>query len=66
MKSDTIEQVPPLMQETQTRLTADVVTGKLDVRPAAARLPEAEADVLSADPLADEAEEELDPEEGEA
>ena len=28
-----------LMQEYRTRLTADVVTGKLDVRPAAARLP---------------------------
>jgi type I restriction enzyme S subunit len=29
-----------LMQEYRTRLTADVVTGKLDVRPAAAKLPE--------------------------
>jgi type I restriction enzyme S subunit len=29
-----------LMQEYRTRLTADVVTGKLDVREAAARLPE--------------------------
>ena len=29
-----------LMQEYRTRLTADVVTGKLDVRPAAAQLPE--------------------------
>lgn len=29
-----------LMQEYRTRLTADVVTGKLDVRPAAARLPD--------------------------
>jgi type I restriction enzyme S subunit len=28
-----------LMQEYRTRLTADVVTGKLDVRPAAAQLP---------------------------
>ena len=42
------------MQEYRTRLTADVVTGKLDVREAAAKLPEvkdfapAEAD-LSAD-----------------
>ena len=27
-----------LMQEYRTRLTADVVTGKLDVRPAAAKL----------------------------
>lgn len=31
-----------LMQEYRTRLTADVVTGKLDVRPAAAKLPELE------------------------
>jgi type I restriction enzyme S subunit len=29
-----------LMQEYRTRLTADVVTGKLDVRPAAAKLPQ--------------------------
>ena len=29
-----------LMQEYRTRLTADVVTGKLDVREAAARLPD--------------------------
>ena len=33
-----------LMQEYRTRLTADVVTGKLDVREAAARLPEPESD----------------------
>ncbi|MEJ7594004.1 MAG: restriction endonuclease subunit S, partial [Planctomycetaceae bacterium] len=35
-----------LMQEYRTRLTADVVTGKLDVRPAAAQLPE-EAEVAA-------------------
>ena len=29
-----------LMQEYRTRLTADIVTGKLDVREAAAKLPE--------------------------
>ncbi len=29
-----------LMQEYRTRLTADVVTGKLDIRPAAAKLPD--------------------------
>ncbi len=29
-----------LMQEYRTRLTADLVTGKLDVREAAAKLPE--------------------------
>ncbi len=33
-----------LMQEYRTRLTADVVTGKLDVRAAAANLPDLEAD----------------------
>jgi type I restriction enzyme S subunit len=33
-----------LMQEYRTRLTADIVTGKLDVRHAAAQLPEAPAD----------------------
>ncbi len=39
-----------LMQEYRTRLTADVVTGKLDVRPAAARLPDLNSeDSLSGD-----------------
>jgi len=33
-----------LMHEYRTRLTAEVVTGKLDVRPAAARLPEVDAE----------------------
>jgi type I restriction enzyme S subunit len=33
-----------LMQEYRTRLTADVVTGKLDVRPAAAKLPVVESE----------------------
>ena len=32
------------MQEYRTRLTADIVTGKLDVREAAAKLPELLAD----------------------
>lgn len=32
-----------LMQEYRTRLVADVVTGKLDVRAAAAKLPEVSA-----------------------
>ncbi len=39
-----------LMQEYRTRLTADIVTGKLDVREAAAKLPAAPA----AEPLTDE------------
>jgi len=39
-----------LMQEYRTRLTADVVTGKLDVRPAAAHLP---ADIPEAEATAD-------------
>ena len=33
-----------LMQEYRTRLTADIVTGKLDVRQAAAKLPDLPAD----------------------
>ena len=49
-----------LMQEYRTRLTADVVTGKLDVRPAAAHLPALPA---ASDPAADESPEELEPEE---
>jgi type I restriction enzyme, S subunit len=54
-----------LMQEYRTRLTADVVTGKLDVREAAARLPDLPADVSAPDPLADEETEEADTEEAE-
>ncbi|MCC8991257.1 MAG: hypothetical protein LM514_01365, partial [Streptococcus sp.] len=37
-----------LMQEYRTRLTADIVTGKLDVREAAAKLPD-----LPTDPAAE-------------
>ncbi len=47
-----------LMQEYRTRLTADLVTGKLDVREAAAKLPEVEPE-----PAADEALEEPEMEE---
>ena len=36
-----------LMQEYRTRLTADIVTGKLDVREAAAKLPEPVAEEAS-------------------
>jgi type I restriction enzyme S subunit len=43
-----------LMQEYRTRLTADVVTGKLDVRPAAASLPDLPGDVDTVDPLPEE------------
>ncbi len=45
-----------LMQEYRTRLTADIVTGKLDVREAAARLPD-----LPAESAVDTAEDGLDP-----
>lgn len=38
-----IEREIELLREYRTRLIADVVTGKLDVREAAARLPEAES-----------------------
>lgn len=47
-----------LMQEYRTRLTADVVTGKLDVRAAAAKLPEPPAE-----PVNEEALEEIESEE---
>ena len=49
-----------LMQEYRTRLTADVVTGKLDVRPAAAHLPALTAATPAPAPA--EAPEELEPE----
>jgi len=50
-----------LMQEYRTRLTADLVTGKLDVREAAAKLPEGASDgaAMSSDELPDEDEEEV-------
>jgi type I restriction enzyme S subunit len=52
-----------LMQEYRTRLTADIVTGKLDVREAGARLPDSPANGV-AESMADEAlEEELETEE---
>lgn len=38
-----------LMQEYRTRLTADIVTGKLDVRETAAKLPEQVEEVAAAD-----------------
>ncbi len=47
-----------LMQEFRTRLTADLVTGKLDVREARARLPALEAE-SGIEPEADEALEEI-------
>ena len=50
-----------LMQEYRTRLTADLVTGKLDVREAAAKLPEPPAE-----PAAEEALDESESEEGES
>ena len=42
-----------LMQEYRTRLTADVVTGKLDVRGAAAKLPASDAETPSAQEMPD-------------
>jgi type I restriction enzyme S subunit len=46
-----------LMQEYRTRLTADLVTGKLDVREAAAKLPEEKAEeIVEADLSEDETE----------
>jgi type I restriction enzyme S subunit len=46
-----------LMQEYRTRLTADLVTGKLDVREAAAKLPDPPVDAV-AEPLTDDSLEE--------
>jgi hypothetical protein len=47
----TIEREIDLLREYRTRLVADVVTGKLDVREAAARLPEERrADIGDSDP----------------
>jgi type I restriction enzyme S subunit len=51
-----------LMQEYRTRLTADLVTGKLDVREAAAKLPELPAEPATAEAL-EELLEEPEPEE---
>jgi type I restriction enzyme S subunit len=51
-----------LMQEYRTRLTADVVTGKLDVRAAAAHLP-ALATEATPDPATEEPLEETDSDE---
>jgi type I restriction enzyme S subunit len=53
-----------LMQEYRTRLTADLVTGKLDVREAAAHLP-ALPTAAPVEPATDEPVEEVEPEEAE-
>ena len=54
-----------LMQEYRTRLTADIVTGKLDVREAAARLPDQPIDAVTV-PVTDEPLEDIEPEEADA
>lgn len=54
-----------LMQEYRTRLTADIVTGKLDVRAAAATLPDLPTD-SAAEVLSDEALDETETEDAEA
>ena len=48
------------MQEYRTRLTADLVTGKLDVREAAAHLP-VRPTAPAAEPATDEPMEEIEP-----
>ena len=53
-----------LMQEYRTRLTTDIVTGKLDVRAAAAALPEI-ADAAMDESAIDEAADELEDEDAE-
>ncbi len=60
-----IEREIALMQEYRTRLTADLVTGKLDVREAAAKLPEPPAEPAADEALGDELLEELETEETE-
>jgi type I restriction enzyme S subunit len=60
----TITQEISLMQEYRTRLTADLVTGKLDVREAAAHLPA--LPTASAEPTLDDPLEEIETEETEA
>ena len=52
-----------LMQEYRTRLTADLVTGKLDVREAAAKLPEPPAEPAAEVVVEEELLEETEPEE---
>ena len=53
-----------LLREYRTRLIADVVTGKLDVREAAARLPDEEREIeASEESVGEEAEEQGDYEE---
>ena len=54
-----------LMQEYRTRLTADIVTGKLDVREAAARMPDLPNEVV-ADPVDDESPDDIQPEDVDA
>jgi type I restriction enzyme S subunit len=53
---DRYEREITLLREYRTRLVADVVTGKLDVREAALLLPEEEV-VLASEDVVDEAEE---------
>ena len=49
-----------LMQEYRTRLTADLVTGKLDVREAAAKLPASPSEAAPDEPLEETETEEID------
>ena len=50
------------MQEYRTRLTADIVTGKLDVREAAAKLPDLPTETAAETPI-DEALDDIETEE---
>ena len=61
---DRTEREIALMQEYRTRLTADVVTGKLDIRAAAARLPDSEDASIPAEAENFEEEPELEEVEG--
>ncbi|MEX1116113.1 MAG: hypothetical protein WEB53_12745 [Akkermansiaceae bacterium] len=55
---------PLFLPEYRTRLTADMVTGKLDVRAVAAKLPEESPEDPTADPDLSEEEPELEGVEG--
>jgi len=58
-----LEREIELLREYRTRLVSDVVTGKLDVRPAARRLPAEQESIVSSDDSTDELE--PDPADGE-
>ena len=59
MPSDTTKREIALLQEYRTRLTADLLTGKLDVREAAAKLPGLPSATTPEEPLKENEPEEV-------